>query len=197
MAKASSKRGGTPAEEIKPGDLFLPEGFQLPAGYEEKTSDLVGIWNFKGSPVAHVIIRGATLHDSDVEPKKSSILLHCEAVETIETIDRNKEEGEAAPGDLVGIWCTPGMKEALKWQGAKQIIAHVGKLQTGKPNPMEAFKVFGSKNAKMEAVTILDDFRDTSKESPHMLQKLVIPGQSSTRLPKEVSDNGEDPNFEE
>lgn len=195
MAKAKT-RSRSQGEEIKPGDLMLPEGFQLPAGYEEKTSDLVGIWNFKETPMCHVIIRGATLHDSDVDEEKSSILLHCEVVDKLYAIDRNKEMVEVEPGELVGVWCTPGMKEALKWQGSKQVIAHVGNIDTGKPNPMEMFKTFAPKNAKKEAVTILDDFRKTSKDSPHMLQKLVIPGQASTNLPREVSDDGEDPDFD-
>lgn len=195
MAKAKT-RSKSAGEEIKPGDLFLPEGFQLPSGYEEKTSDLVGIWNFKESKVCHVIIRGATLHDSEVDEKKSSILLHCELVEKNHVIDRNKDTVEAEAGELVGVWCTPGMKEALKWQGAKQIIAHVGSIDTGKPNAMEMFKTFAPKNAKKEPVTVLDDFRKTSKDSPHMLQKLVIPGYSSTSLPREVADDGEDPDFD-
>ena len=141
-----------------------------PQGYEDKSQDAVGTWDYTRGPI-HFIPEVARLVDSSVDSTKYSILVqgvllnpppNCPACPVI---DRDGNEVEAKPGDIVIVWVSGGNRSLLQWAGSKVFMYQEGELDTGKPNAMKVFKVFAAKGSPKKQVPLESDFRKDSKRS--------------------------------
>jgi hypothetical protein len=136
-------------------------GYQIPAGYTEQSSDIVGFWD--GTGAIHFIPRFVRMFDSSIDRAKSSTLLIGTLVDPCKVIKAgdDKEEVLANKGMQIGIWTKPGMA-ALKNLGGQSVYMYEdGEKDTGKPNPMKLYKVMSK--GQGQKLPVEGDFRKFSK----------------------------------
>lgn len=171
MAKKGSPESGQ-GESVSTltdvGDISQDvPSFSAPEGYLEFTTDVVGFWDGdKGIPL-HFIPESATLHDSDLDKSKVSILIKGRLVEPAE-VYLGEETQIADAGDTVGVWMKPGMKSIRDLGGEKVWIRQTGDKDVGKPSPMKTFGVFAKQ--KGFPIPVLGDYRKDSKNVRHLLE---------------------------
>ena len=177
-----SKKNRRNGESTETGEALDPTGenaaeqpVQVPEGYEEQSSDLVGFWQPDKGPV-HFIPLYARAFDNGVEASKPSILIIGQSVMSNSTL----VDGEGAPvtsqsGELIGVWYKPGMNAVAKLANVRVYIQKTGERDTGKPNPMTTFSVSKPQNAHGNELFVTDDFRKKSKhaELPIRLKNAV------------------------
>jgi hypothetical protein len=135
---------------------------QVPKGYEESTSDLVGFWNPEEGPI-HFIPKIARLFDSSIDASKPSCLIMGELVDDCPNlINGDKEKVLGRKGDEVGVWYKPGMRAIKRKAGLKCYVYANGELDTGKPNAMQMFSVNAPKNGQGMNIPA-EDMRKLSK----------------------------------
>lgn len=162
--------------EEKKVDLSQP-----PEGFEQASGDLAGYWE-TASPASRTSEEKlgsdpilftplwVTLSDSDLDPKKTSTLLHARLLAPATLRSADKEEGyvEFGAGTLFGIWTKPGMKPLQTLGGAKVWMRN-GQQQgdrvvyfkdIGKPSPMVLFDI--RNQGKGEKLQVREDRRDKS-----------------------------------
>lgn len=141
-----------------------------PTGYEDKSQDAVGTWDYTRGPI-HFVPEVARLVDSSVESTKYSILVQGlllkppEGCPPCPIVDRDGNEAEAEPGDMVIVWVSGGNRSLLQWASAKVFMYQDGELDTGKPNAMKVFKVFAAKGSSKKQIPLESDFRKDSKKA--------------------------------
>lgn len=141
--------------------------FTAPEGYLEQTDDVVGFWDGdKGYPI-HFVPESATLHDSELDKSKVSVLVKGRLVEPCE-VYLGEETQIADTNDMVGIWLKPGMKALRDLAGEQVWIRQTGEKDVGKPSPMKTFGVFSKKKGR--PVPVVGDYRDKSKTVRHLLE---------------------------
>jgi hypothetical protein len=193
MAKESAR--GTRARETETGNTGLEDTEntgsgendesiadhdalpQLPAGYESKSADAVGVWNSRNrkcSRTLHFIPREANIIDNNVTPSRASIFVIGELVEPC-TVEKTKDGDEivrAKAGDLVGVWYSPGMRGLETMLGVKTFIFFEKEVEMkGGRNPMRKYCVAAPKRApgskeKDKLIPIRGDYRKQSKGTP-------------------------------
>lgn len=166
MAKAKTREvnaysdGEPNFDEIK---AKLQESSQK---YEVAADDVDGYWDPEKTPI-HCIPIGVKLFDGSIEPSKPAMLVVARLVSPC-AVKKKTETGGfelklAHPGDVVGVWAKPGMKEIRMCRDIKTYIESAGKQDTGKPNPMQKFLVKIPPGTKGESLPILEDRRDKSR----------------------------------
>ena len=139
--------------------------YEAPAGYESRTSDIVGFWNPEKGPV-HFVPRLARAFDSNMDKKKPSVLIIGEAVDEMTVYlgeQGNQESVTAKPKDMIGVWYKPGMSSIKKLADVPVFMYPTGEQDTGKPNPMTTFFVGSRKEGNK--LLVHDDYRDRSKHT--------------------------------
>jgi hypothetical protein len=138
-------------------------GYQVPAGYTEQSSDIVGFWDGQGA--VHFIPRFVRVFDSSIDKHKTSTLLIADLVDPCKVLkptdDDEKEEVLATKGQQIGIWTKPGMAALKNLGGVPVYMYEEGEKDTGKPNPMKLYKVMSK--GKGQKLPIEGDFREFSK----------------------------------
>jgi hypothetical protein len=136
-------------------------GYQVPAGYSEQSSDIVGFWDGQGA--IHFIPRFVRMFDSNIDRAKSSTLLIGTLVDPCKVIKsgEDKEEILAGKGQQVGIWTKPGMSALKNLGGTSVYMYEEGEKDTGKPNPMKLYKVMSKSQG--QKLPVEGDFRKFSK----------------------------------
>lgn len=191
---SKSKRQRQQAEKKEPmtqNKAPVQSQYQLPEGYEDASADLVGYWDME-RPI-HLIPLYITLSDSKIEPAKTSVLVHCRAVDDTKVL-KDEETGEyveVRKNDLVGVWYKPGMKAIATCKDIPVYLFQDGELDTGKPNPMKVFKVGIKPGSRREPLPILADYRKTSKRNAIPVQGLAAPTQQERRRRRD-EDFGDD-----
>lgn len=137
---------------------------QVPKGYGESSGDLVGFWDPESGPI-HCIPRTARLFDNSIDEKKPSCLIMCELVDDCPNlVNGDKEPVLGRKGDEVGVWYKPGMRGIKRLAGVKVYMYPEGEQDTGKPNPMQLFKLHHAKDQKGMNIPA-EDMRKVSKPS--------------------------------
>lgn len=135
--------------------------YEVPAGYEEKTSDLVGFWNPELGPL-HFIPLHAKSFDSHVESSKPSTIIVGHSVGQNKLVDEDGQPITSEPGDMIGVWYKPGMVRLKDLANTKVFMYYSGEQDTGKPNPMKTFSVNAPKDVKNQTLYLQDDYRKKS-----------------------------------
>lgn len=144
-----------------------PRVYQAPEGYTRQTDEVKGFWAYDLGPLHFVPVR-AILTDSQIEPQKTSVLVIGNLVDrtTLSTKDPDDDESDlqviGEPGDVVGVWAKPGMRELKELAGERVFIYYKGEKDTGKPNPMKLFEIFAK--SKGDPLPI-EDKRDKSRHA--------------------------------
>lgn len=144
--------------------------WEAPAGYEDKSQDAIGTWDYTRGPI-HFMPQVARLVDSSVDSLKYSILVQGILLEppkncpACPVLDREGNETEGKPGDIVIVWVSGGNRALLQYADAKVFMYQEGELDTGKPNPMKVFKVCVGKGAQKKQVPLESDFRKDSRKT--------------------------------
>lgn len=141
--------------------------FTRPEGYQVQTSDVVGFWDGDRKYPIHFIPETATLHDSDLDKTKVSILLKGRLVEPCQ-VYLGDDIIEADIGDMVGVWAKPGMKSIRDLGGEKVWMIYTGTKEVDKPSPMKTFEVTSVK--KGYPIPVVGDYRDKSRNVRHLLE---------------------------
>lgn len=161
--------------------------FSVPEGYQERTTDVVGFWDGdKGIPL-HFIPESATLHDSDLDATKVSILIRGRCVDPTE-VYLGEDVDAADVGDLIGVWAKPGMKSIRDLGGVPVWIRQTGEKEVGKPSPMKTFGVFSKE--KGQPIPVEGDYREKSKGVRHMLEGAPLShANPPAKLPADSANN--------
>lgn len=161
------------------------EWTEAPAEFAEGTGDLAGYWEsaspktakrdeLYGSPPVTFTPLHVTLTDSQIDPTKSSTLIHCRLEAPCKL--RSAIEGEGyidfPAGTLFGIWAKPGMRELKKLAGTKVWMRNGQKnprdrgvtyfKEIGQQSPMVVFTIKWPSDAKFEPLRCREDHREES-----------------------------------
>lgn len=143
---------------------------QLPEGFEERTSDIVGIWNPETMSQLCFIPTHAVVGDGKKFDKtKPSCLIFGKLTKPVmlqlksDEDEDDVEEIQGKPGDLIGVWAKPGMKniamlcdvEVIMWREPDK------DKDIGKGNDLKGFKVFSKVNPN-KLIPLQADRRDLS-----------------------------------
>lgn len=156
--KKNADTNGAPSEEQPKTPV---QEYPAPDGYEERTSDLVGFWDYELGPI-HFIPMHAKAFDSHIEALKPSIIIVGHAVGPQKLKDADDNAIECESNDLIGVWYKPGMIRLKDLAGLRVFMYYSGEQDTGKVNPMKTFKVM-TKEPKGQTLYLQDDYRKKSK----------------------------------
>jgi hypothetical protein len=173
------ENNGTDSKAVEMTD----EELKFFAGFEERNVDIIGTWqeDVSGRRVCFTPLF-ASAFDSKLDSKRANLIVHgrlefpCKLVSTAdkdETID-------GKPGDLIGVFVSPGMKTLECCAGVVTLLERDGEKDVGRPQPMKTYKVKTKKAISTEPnLELRYDYRDDSAE-----EGLPIPvrTKSSTRL---------------
>ena len=192
MAKGTKPSEGSGESVSTLPDVGVIPEFQLPEGYLERTSDVVGFWDGdKGIPL-HFIPESATLHDSDITPTNVSVLIKGRLVEPAE-VYLGDDIDVADVGDLIGVWAKPGMKSIRDLAGVPVWVRQTGEKDVGKPSPMKTFTV--ASKEKGQPIPVEGDYRDKSAGKRHILEGAPLTHARPTPAPNGTSAKGYDAGF--
>jgi len=151
------------ATETKKAAPKGPQRFNAPAGYAEQTGDITGFWDDSLSPTIHFIPVEVRAFDSQLDKNKPSMLVIGKLVDAIPlSSGKTGKTVEGKPGELVGVWAKPGMRNLKNLAGVRVFMYDSGEtLATGKVNPMRVYKVL-SKDKGAELL-VTDDKRKQSR----------------------------------
>jgi hypothetical protein len=139
---------------------------ERPEGFTKRSSDIIGIWDPDEGPI-RCIPRHAKLSDSKKFDKtKPSILIFAELTsECMLRVKAEDEDDEAdlivgEPGDLVGIWGKPGMRDIRNLCNVEIFMFQDGEKDIGKGNPMKVYDISSAETGTL--IPISGDTRDKS-----------------------------------
>lgn len=163
MAKAETKTEAPKSETKKAS---------APAGYNNKSEDVVGFCDIESQGPIHGIPRAAKLSDSKIEKNKSSMFVIFELIDSVSvTVNEGKDNAQtlvAKPGEMVGVWTKPGMKGIRSLCGCKVWMNYAGQKDIGKPSPMKVYDIM-SPDKGGSLIPIIEDNRETSREAKTFL----------------------------
>lgn len=196
--------------EINP--LDPQEWTEAPQEFSQGTGDLVAYWEsasprtakrdeLYGSPPVTFTPLHCTLTDSDIDPEKTSTLIHCRLEAPCLLRVANKDESgyrEFPVGTLFGIWAKPGMKELKKlanqkvWMrnGQKQADKVVYFKEIGQQSPMVIYTIRWAADAKFEPLRVQDDYRQESLDDAAQQRRLRRAARAAEK--QEALEGGED-----
>lgn len=138
------------------------QGFQAPAGYQEQSTDVIGVWNMEG-PI-HFIPSGCRLVDSSIDASKVSLLVVGKLVDACNFIvDGEEATVPAEPGKMVGVWAKPGMAALAGLAGVPVFMYLTGERDVGKASPMKTFAVMSK--GPGNRLPVLSDTRTKSRSA--------------------------------
>jgi hypothetical protein len=171
MAKASkaskaSKEEATETEHVAPvGKVVTPDGF------EDVSSDIAAVYDFKVTASVFVTPLHYTLSDAK-DGKKPQILIHCDLLKPAVLVDlqddtsEEKVAREFPAGTRVGIWYRPGLRNIMQCAGTATFIAFEGERDVGQIQPMKMFKVSRKKGANAAELPLSADYRKNTRHMP-------------------------------
>lgn len=165
MSTATAKNNDKP----KAADAKKEEpGFELPKGYVQESTDVVGFWVGEKKRPIHGVPLFVNLSDSDIDESKPSALLFIRLVDPCKVCPadgegkmKDREEIEAKPGDIVGVWFSAGMKDIAMAAGRKTFMVFTGEKDVGKPSKLKVYKVLCEKG-EPKRIPVREDRRSES-----------------------------------
>jgi hypothetical protein len=156
-------------------------GYQVPQGYSEQSSDIVGFWSGEGA--IHFVPRFVRMFDSNIDRAKSSTLLIGTLVDPCKVIKAGEEKEEvlANKGMQIGIWTKPGMAALKNLGGVSVYMYEDGEKDTGKPNPMKLYKVMSK--GQGQKLPVEGDFRKFSKPSKPEVPQAAAADMTDDNIP--------------
>lgn len=164
MSTATAKNNDKPKTETK----TAAPAVELPKGYVQESTDVVGFWvGEKGKPI-HGVPLFVNLSDSSIDESKPSALLFIRLVDPCKVCPadgegkmKEREEIEAKPGDIVGVWFSAGMKDIAMAAGRKTFMLFAGEKDVGKPSKLKVYKVLCEKG-EPKRIPVREDRRTES-----------------------------------
>lgn len=159
---ATAKKPETSSERI--ADSFS----SLPAGFELRTSDIVGTWHVDSGPVQFIPSHAVVGDGKRFDATKPSLLIFGKLTAPCKVVTKGDDDADdeksvidAKKGDLIGVWAKPGMKEIANLCGTEVFLCRFpgGDIDTGKGEKMKAYRV-ASKEAPNKLIPITADRRD-------------------------------------
>jgi hypothetical protein len=145
----------------------------LPEGFKKVDSDIIGFWQSDMGPIFFVP-EEATVSDSKLEPQKPSGLIRGTLVQGCEALlNSDGEQVVGKPGDRVGVWAKPGMRELKALAGAKVFMFADGEKDTGKPNAMALFEI-ATADGKLGNPLPIEDRRKQSRGHASWLAPAIL-----------------------
>lgn len=140
----------------------------VPEGYSEVADDIVGYWNPELHKMIHVIPKEAKIFDNKIDETRVSILVFCKLVDSAilqgKDDQGNEIKVEGKPGDTVGVWGKPGLRQKLiNMAGRDCYICVSGTKEIGRPQPMTTFSVKSKGPGK--PLPLVEDRRNKSKHA--------------------------------
>jgi len=134
---------------------------QVPEGFRRVSDDPIGFFDPNVQSAIRFRPRGVSLCDNSLKAGTVTILIIGEATARV-----SLSEGVVAePGDTIGIWYRPGMKDVHRTFGAEVYLVSTGEeIDVGKPCPMKVFEVYATGAGTL--LPILHDYRDNSRACP-------------------------------
>lgn len=141
----------------------------IPEGFEERTSDIVGIWATDQGPIRCIPSHAVVGDGKKFDKSKPSLLIFAKLTAECKLQVKGDEDEETSyidgqPGDLVGIWAKPGMKDIASLQGVEVFLMRdpAKDKDVGKGNDLKGYMV-ASKESPNRMIPINTDRRDLSK----------------------------------
>ena len=158
-------KGGDTAGKTMSKDDILALHRKKAEAKEIVTSDVVGYWDSDGEiPITGVPEVGVIATDSGIDKTKPSMLMKWKVTIPTVVVDKDSNENVCQPGDLVGVWYKPGMRDVRTLGGVEVTMFRneAKDKDTGKGNPMKAFEVRGPRGATGQLLRITEDRRERS-----------------------------------
>jgi len=134
-----------------------------PEGYQKRTTDIVGTWDYKLGLAIHFIPKEASCSDSQLDKKRSSILILGTAIGTNQVTTKEGEVIEAEQGETIGVWYKAGMAAIKNLAGVPVYMFQEGEQDTGKPNAMKLFDISSPREGN--PILITNDYREKSLQN--------------------------------
>lgn len=164
----TQKQTPTAKNNDKPKAAELP--FELPKGYQSQSTDVVGFWiGDKEGPkkrAIHCVPLFVNLSDSGADERKPSALLFVQLVDPCKVAPaeddgkmKEREEVDAKPGDIVGIWFSAGMADIAMCAGRKTFMFYDKDVDVGRPSKMKHYQVNADKSVAPKRIPVREDRR--------------------------------------
>lgn len=157
----------------------------LPEGFTDRNSDIVGVWDSESGPLFFIPEHAIATDSKKFDKTKPSVLLFGSLTRPAILKTKGDEDDDDAvtvqgePGDAVGVWVKPGMRDIVNLGGVEVFLSRDESKDKdiGKGNDMKGFRV-GSK-AVGRRIELSNDLRDKSKGTRCMFDP---PGYGKKRL---------------
>jgi hypothetical protein len=138
----------------------------VPKGFEKVSSDVVGYWDRKISPVIDFVPKEVVLFDSSQDKRKYSALIIGQLCSETVLVTAEKEPFECKSGETIGVFYANGMKDIVNLAGVRVVMWQEGqKVLKGRPSgqkPMNCYEIRKDPKAKPAKLLVTADRRDDS-----------------------------------
>lgn len=168
VAENTSETTATASAETKPS---VSSRTATPDGFEDVTSDVVAVYDYRTTTEVFIRPLGYTLSDSK-DKKKPAILIHAELLKPAVLIPMGDERDDSteprtfATGSRIGLWYRPGMRGIMQCSGTSTYLAFTGEKDVGQIQAMKTFKVSRKKSETSAELSCLSDFRKQTRYMP-------------------------------
>lgn len=145
------------------------KGAAPPSDYAKETTDVVGYWDGDGKLPIHGVPQFVNLMDSSIDEYKPSALVFIRLMDPcmVKSADgegkvAEREDIEAKPGDLVGVWFSAGMRDIAMAAGRPTYMIQSGLKDVGKPSKMKVYDVRCKKGTTPKLLPVREDRRKSS-----------------------------------
>jgi hypothetical protein len=148
-------------------ESFTPTAHELPPGYEQRGSDLVGYYT--GNGPFHFTPQDAVLIDNKKFRDKISTLVRGVLQSELPLIDSEGNEIAGKVGDAVGLWLQNGMLGLKNMAGVPVYLFQDGLKDVGKGKPMKTYSLNVPKGRQGRPLMVLEDRRKETRHLPSLL----------------------------
>jgi hypothetical protein len=160
------------------------EADKVTENFTKRSSDIVGFWATKALvPIICKPLYVKLLDSKRFDKTKPSMLLFVELLMPTacraqnDSDDDNDTDHEdlfvGQPGDLVGIWVKPGMRDIVDCCEVETKMWQDGEKDVDKGNPMKVYRVTTLPGAPKRRIPIVSDTREKSRAASTMFDVMV------------------------
>lgn len=137
-APSETDTPATPAA-LKPNPVR--SAIALPEGFQQTASDVDQFWNEEGGPIQGVLLCGKNYLNKLAGKVNSIYVIRLTSPCKSQTNKGDGFENPAQPGELVGVWGAPGLKDLMMMGGCEVHITRNGEKDVGKPSKMKVYAI--------------------------------------------------------
>ena len=137
------------------------------------SSDVKGFWDHEG--VIKFIPTGYKSFPSKKFKGKNTTIIVGKAIADVTALDEKDQTITIKPGELIGVWYSPGMKELTSLYGTKVKMYRDGEKDVNQPQPMKVYRIQTPRGAK-------------AVQLPNLTVKGFTPTPSSTPTASDAQD---------